>query len=252
MTRPIRIGLIAEGKTELGASIPYVKPEEGGKVIDRSQEGALHKLIRRELKAAGLPDCEFIQRHPTIRERSTGKVRNGYTILESKYLRQVVTVWKPHEIDMIVLVVDADDLLKDRDQKIKTALGIIQENHLDHNENEVGDRSLTGLAIRDAETWLIADTETLFKCFNLKINPIEDIENLTETKLILNDAIENSDYLIEENSINKRQMKIRWAIAEQLNLEMLKTRCPVGYGTFTKNLIATSHITKRYIDSFNI
>jgi hypothetical protein len=33
MNRPIRIGLIAEGEAELGASIPYIKPEDGGKNI---------------------------------------------------------------------------------------------------------------------------------------------------------------------------------------------------------------------------
>jgi hypothetical protein len=248
MTRPIRIGLLAEGEAELGASIPYIKPEEGGKVIDRTYEGVLHTLIRRELNAAGFSDCEFIQRHPTIRERSTGQVRRGYSILESKYLRQVVSVWKPNEIDMIVLVVDADDIVDDRSRKIETALNIIQENHLDRDQNEVYDRSLTGLAICDIEAWLIADTETLFKHFNLKIDLIENPENITETKGILNDAIDNSDYLIEENSINKRQMKIRWAIAEKIDLATLKTQCPQGYGIFAENLITTSKSTETYID----
>jgi hypothetical protein len=68
MNRPIRIGLIAEGQTELGSSVPYVKPEEGGKLIPRKNEGALHTLIRRELKDAGLPDCNFVQRHPSTKE----------------------------------------------------------------------------------------------------------------------------------------------------------------------------------------
>ena len=167
MTRPIRIGLLAEGETELGASIPYVNPEDGGKTIDRTHEGALHTIIRRELNAVGFPDCQFIQRHPTIRERGKGKIRSGYSILESKYLRQIITVWKPYEIDMIILVVDADDILEARDRELKKALEIIQDNHLDRNENEVTDRSLTGLAIREVETWLIADTETLSKTFNL-------------------------------------------------------------------------------------
>ena len=54
MNRPIRIGLIAEGEAELGASIPYINPEDGGKVIERTREGALHTLIRRELQSIGL------------------------------------------------------------------------------------------------------------------------------------------------------------------------------------------------------
>jgi hypothetical protein len=48
--------------------IPYIKPEDGGKVIERNNEGALHTLIRRELKTAGLPDCNFVQRHPSSKQ----------------------------------------------------------------------------------------------------------------------------------------------------------------------------------------
>jgi hypothetical protein len=59
MNRPIRIGLIAEGKTELGSSIDRIEPEEGGKIIERDREGALHTLIRRELNNYGLPNCDI-------------------------------------------------------------------------------------------------------------------------------------------------------------------------------------------------
>jgi hypothetical protein len=52
MNQPIRIGLIAEGEAELGSSVPYLKPEEGGKIINREQEGALHTLIRRKLRSS--------------------------------------------------------------------------------------------------------------------------------------------------------------------------------------------------------
>jgi hypothetical protein len=94
MNRPIRIGLIAEGEAELGTSIPYIKPEDGGKVIERRQEGALHTLIRRELESFGLPDCNFVHRHPSIQERGI-KLRTGHSILDRKYLAQMVISWKP-------------------------------------------------------------------------------------------------------------------------------------------------------------
>jgi hypothetical protein len=77
MNRSMRIGLIAEGEAELGSSIPYVKPEEGGKIIDREQEGALHTLIRRELHIHGLPDCDFVHRHPSIKESAKKTLRTG-------------------------------------------------------------------------------------------------------------------------------------------------------------------------------
>ena len=108
MNRPLRIGLIAEGEAELGASIPYINPEDGGKIIERCREGALHTLIRRELQNIGL-DCDFVQRHPTNHESGLFTRRTGHSILQPKYLAQVVIAWKPEEIDMILIVVDADD-----------------------------------------------------------------------------------------------------------------------------------------------
>jgi hypothetical protein len=60
MNRRVRIGLIAEGEAELVASIPYIKLEDGAKVIERKNEAVLHSLIRRELENAGFPDRDFV------------------------------------------------------------------------------------------------------------------------------------------------------------------------------------------------
>jgi hypothetical protein len=108
MNRAIRIGLIAEGEAKLGASIPYIKPEDGGKVIERDKEGALHTLIRRELETLGLL-CDFVQRHPSINESRVFKRRVGHSILDQKYLAQVIIAWKPEEVDTEE---DLADLLK--------------------------------------------------------------------------------------------------------------------------------------------
>ena len=130
ISRRIRIGLIAEGEAELGASIPYIKPEDGGKVIERNNEGALHTLIRRELENAGLPDCDFIQRHPSIKESQKRTLRTGHSILDIKYLAQIVILWKPEDVDMIIIVVDADDKLEQRQIDLERALYKIRDNHL--------------------------------------------------------------------------------------------------------------------------
>ena len=87
MSRPIRIGLIAEGETELGKSVPYIKPEDGGKPIPRENEGALHTLS-----------------------------------------------------------------------------------------------SIGGLAIKNFETWLLADMQTVAQILEVELNPIENLENSPETK----------------------------------------------------------------------
>ncbi len=189
MNRPIKIGLIAEGETELGNSIPYIKPEEGGKPIARENEGALHTLIRRELKAIGILDCDFIQRHPTLKETRKRKSRTGHSILDKKYLAQLVITWQPEEVDIIVIVVDADSVLETRKQDLAKALKTIQDNHLDVNEQSITDRSVGGLAIRNFETWLLADIQTVAKILEVAINPIEDLENSAETKIVLENAI---------------------------------------------------------------
>ncbi len=236
MNRPIRIGLIAEGETELGKSIPYIKPEDGGKPIPRENEGALHTLMRRELQAKGIADCEFIQRHPTIKETTKRKSRTGHSILDKKYLAQFIITWKPEEIDMIVIVVDADDILEKRKNDLAKALKTIQANHLDVDEQPIEDRSLGGLAIRDFETWLLADIQTVAKILEVEMSPIDDLEESKVTKIILKEAIANSNYLSAQID-NQRPFQIRWNLAKEINLTKLRDFCPHGYQPFQQSLV---------------
>lgn len=241
MNRPIRIGLIAEGEAELGASIPYIKPEDGGKVIERNNEGALHTLIRRELKTAGLPDCNFVQRHPSSSESKCSKRRTGHSVLDPKYLAQVVISWKPEEVDMILIVVDADDNLSQRQRDLERALNKIRDNHLDVNEQPINDRSAGGLAIRNFETWLLADTQTVSKFLGVELEQLENLEASDGTKDILEKAITESTDLSEESS-NQRPLQIRWDLASQIDLGIIKTCCPNGYAAFTKYLIVAAKV----------
>lgn len=245
MSRPIRIGLIAEGETELGKSIPYIKPEDGGKPIPRENEGALHTLIRRELKFIGIPDCDFIQRHPTAKDKR-GKLRTGFGILNAKYLAQLIITWKPEEVDMIVIVVDADDILETRQKDLAKALAVIRNNHLDVNEQPISDRSAGGLAIRNFETWLLADMKTVAQLLEVELNPIEDVENSEKTKSILDDAIAKSNYLSDQIT-NQRLLQIRWNLAFEINLNIIKDACPTGYQAFHQSLIDVAELVKNSI-----
>ena len=234
MNRRLRIGLIAEGQTELGDSVPYINPEDGGKVITREQEGALHRLIRRELQNVGIIDCDFVQRHSSIKERRKRKVSTGFGILDCKYLAQIVSDWKPEEIDLIVIVADADNKFEERKKSLTMALEAIQKNHLDNNENEITDQSCGGLAIRNFETWLLADNKTVSRILGAEIPDLINLETLETTKDILETAIANSAYLREQKN---RAVMIRWHLADQINLEHLKKVCPQGYGNFAKELM---------------
>ncbi|HLP88291.1 MAG TPA: DUF4276 family protein [Nostocaceae cyanobacterium] len=233
MNRRVRIGLIAEGEAEQGKSIPYIKPQDGGKVIDRNNEGALHTLIRRELANIGFSDCDFVQRHPLATEV---KRRVGHSILDKKYLSQIVSVWKPEEVDLIVIVVDADDVLEERQQKLSKALATIRDNHLDANEQPISDRSTAGLAIRNFEAWLLADIQTVSTILGVEIAQISNLEDINNTKDILEQAITKSNYLAEENN-NQRPLQIRWKLAFDIDLDIIKTVCPNGYATFINNLV---------------
>ena len=243
MNRPIRIGLIAEGETELGSSVPYLKPEEGGKEISRENEGALHTLIRRELCNAGLSDCSFVHRHPSLRERGI-KLRTGHSVLQPKYLKQVVSVWKPEEVDIILIVVDADNALAERQKDLEKALNTIRDNHLDINGQLINDRSTGGLAIKNFDTWLLADTQTVSGILEMEIDPLENLEEVDNTKVILEEAIATSSYL-SETETNQHPLQIKWNLASQINLEVIKACCPNGYAPFIKSLIAVARVVQQ-------
>lgn len=171
--------------------------EDGGKIIERNNEGALHILIRRELESAGLPDCDFVQRHPSTSESRCFKRRTGHSVLDPKYLAQVAISWKPEEVDMILIVVDADDNQSQRQRELERALNKIRDNHLDFNEQPISDHSAGGLAIRNFETWLLADTQTVSKILSVELEQLENLEDLIDTKDRLEKAIAESTYLSE-------------------------------------------------------
>jgi hypothetical protein len=246
MSRSLRIGLLAEGEAELGPSVPYLKPEEGGKPIEPSQEGALHTLIRRELTRINIPDCQFIHRHPSIQEQRKSQVRRGHSILESRYLAQMTIAWQPKEVDLIVIVVDADDVFEERKRNLAKALAVLRDNHIDADGNLIPDRSAGGLAIQNFETWLLADTDTVSRLLDVPIALIDHIENSANTKPIMEAAIIESIYLKHQGG-NQRPLLVRWDLANYLDLDVMQSRCPEGYGAFSKALRSIATIAMRQI-----
>lgn len=258
----IRIGLIAEGEAELGMSIPYIKPEEGGKPIDRSREGALHTLIRRELQAAGIGDCVFVQRHPQIRDRQQrdldrgvglGRVslRRGHGIVEKKYIAQRVIAWKSEEIDLVILIIDADNSEVQRRRDLARALETIRTYHLDANGDPIQDQSLTGLAIKSFDTWLLANDEVVALLLGIPVaaelpQNLEDLPGVSSegatAKIILDDWIARSPYKLDED---RRDLRARWAIALVVDLETIKQRCQRGYVPFVGALCAAAENASR-------
>jgi transposase len=73
---------------------------------------------------------------------------------------------------------------------------------------------------------------TVSRVLDVKIEQLEDLENLNDTKDILENAIARSTYLNSEVS-NQRPLQIRWKLAFQIDLNIIKTYCPDGYAAFT-------------------
>ncbi|WP_334919809.1 hypothetical protein [Nostoc sp.] len=138
-------------------------------------------------------------------------------------------------------MVDADDNLSQRQRDLERALNKICDNHLDVNEQPINNRSAGGLAIRNFETWLLADTQTVSKILGVELEQFECLEDLYATKDILEKAIAESTYLSEESS-NQRPLQIRWNLAYQINLAIIKTSCPNGYAAFALYLITTAKV----------
>jgi Domain of unknown function (DUF4276) len=244
MSRPLRIGLLAEGEAELGKSVPYIKPEDGGKAIERSSEGGLHKLIRRELESIGITECEFTQRHPSTREAGLRTLRTGHSILDPKYLTQIVSVWQPEEVDLILIVVDADDIRAERESKLAKALATIQNNHIDADDKLVIDRSTGGLAIQNFETWLLADTDTVSRLLAVDLETPDDLENRADTKATMESTIAQSTYMAGQGG-NQRPLLVRWNLANHVDLDVMRSRCPEGYGNFSQTLLKTATIAMK-------
>jgi len=70
------------------------------------------------------------------------------------------------------------------------------------------------------------------------------LEAAENTKNILEQAIAQSSYLPEERS-NQRSLIVKWNLADQINLEIIKNRCATGYHPFVKDLIAAANAVVR-------
>ncbi|MEO1671021.1 MAG: hypothetical protein AAFR77_09590 [Cyanobacteria bacterium J06631_2] len=70
---------------------------------------------------------------------------------------------------------------------------------------------------------------------------IVDLENVDDTKMVLEDAIALSTYLTEPE-VEQRPYQIRWNLAHEINLETIKKSCPHGYSTFCQLLITIAKL----------
>lgn len=201
----------------------------------------MHTLIRRELIAAGIADCQFAQRHPTLKEQRARELRTGHSILDRKYVAQVVIAWQPHKIDVVVICADSDDQVDGRSAGLQGAMITARANHLDAHQKPIPDRSVGGLAIKNFETWLLADNQAVMTLLGVDLPELPaNLETLPGNRqdarcarAVLGRAIDESTYLLADT---KREFGIRWQLAFVVDLTQLKARCQQGYALLADTL----------------
>jgi hypothetical protein len=93
---------------------------------------------------------------------------------------------------------------------------------------------------------LLADTQTISSMLGVEVEQFENTEDLDNTKDILENAIAQSTYL--EGTNNQRPLQIRWNLASQIDLDIIKTCCPDGYADFTRNLTGIAKNVANLLD----
>lgn len=101
-----------------------------------------------------------------------------------------------------------------------------------------------GLAIKNFDTWLLADEKALITLLAIK-PPFKLPENLETlpadktadhyAKTVLDVIIEKSEYLLTQKK-GLQKLKIRWELAFKLNTTHIKHRCPQGYKPFMQKI----------------
>ena len=74
---------------------------------------------------------------------------------------------------------------------------------------------------------------------SIKIPELSNLEESDQTKNILENAIAESEYLVESNNC---KLEIRWHLADRIDLAILRKSCPQGYGLFSQNLLKLTQI----------
>ena len=137
---------------------------------------------------------------------------------------------------------------------INSALFAAQSSHFLNDDDLIENQQAGGLAIKNFETWLLADPSSLVELFGAGLdNPIADPENLPIdsespefSKNIFESILERSEFRTQSNS---RGMEARWELAKRIDLEAIKTNCPQGYATFVEDLTSAAQNALQAINS---
>ncbi len=156
----MRVVLYAEGAGELAAA----GSSHTNQPIPDDDLGAAHDLVRRCLAEDGPLRPEAIQFQGPLRH-GRGRVARGSDLLDRGTLRRLLTWMKPElEPDLVVVLVDEDG---DHGRKQ------MMENLV---SDLLPDKKVVAVAVREFESWLIADEDAVGKAADAVFDRTVEIE----------------------------------------------------------------------------
>lgn len=207
--------LHAEGPGDLGRPSGWIAP---GYSLLEDDLGPAHELVRRILSTdRGIPPTAVDFREP-LRTRS-GARAHGSKLLAPRVLDEVLGAWIV-EVPLVVLLVDGDE------QEPAGRRRLLRE-ALDRN----GLTGAVGVAIREFESWLIADQEALDAVLGPGRSSPADIEGLDPR--VAKERLTSWTSTVAGRS----PLELRQQLATTLDLDQVRDRCP-SFAAFREELAA--------------
>jgi hypothetical protein len=162
----MRIVLYAEGAGELAAA----GNSHTSHIIPEDDLGAAHLLVRRCLAEGGPLRTEAIRFQGPLRA-PRARVARGSDLLDRNTLRRLLTWMKPElEPDLVVVLVDEDGE-RGRKQMME-----------DFVSDLLPDKKVVAVAVREFESWLIADEDAAGEASGTSFDRTPDIEPMEPRK----------------------------------------------------------------------
>ncbi|MCB0075110.1 MAG: hypothetical protein KDE20_26810, partial [Caldilineaceae bacterium] len=102
------------------------------------------------------------------------------------------------------------------------------------------------LAIRTFDTWLLADLSSVTSILSVYLHEDELPDNLESLPFDLGDPlhgknvfrqlIEQSEFIPNDDRSSERFLTISWFLAHYVDLDVIRSRCPKGFGGFSVGL----------------
>jgi hypothetical protein len=161
----VRVVVYAEGSGERAGNLTLLPAP--GESLSEDHLGPVHVLMRRApVGARGLPE-PAVQFEAPLRLARGGREPRGSDLQHRRTLRQLLR-WPRADFrpDLAIVIVDADDEL-DRARR------------LEMETQDIGVSRVIAAAVREFESWLIADTDAVRKTLTLELSTTKDPESMS-------------------------------------------------------------------------